>query len=154
MGNDDKDIQRYYSSSLTPLQVELFKSLPTKLKSLIRLVKYWRKQNAGVLWAASWQNDCAPSEDSGQPGHPPNLIRVFAVRMKKLGSIATVWAHSEDSGHPPSLIWVFAGRTCHFVGFVLLRLIIYIFFFKLLCSTPECSTCSFSYATLFFSFRI
>ena len=37
-------------------------------------------------WAASWQNqqnDCAPSEDSDQPGHPPSLIRVFAVRMKK-----------------------------------------------------------------------
>ena len=28
-------------------------------------------------------NDCAPSEDSDQPGHPPSLIRVFAVRMKK-----------------------------------------------------------------------
>ena len=26
---------------------------------------------------------CAPSEDSDQPGHPPNLIRVFAVRVKK-----------------------------------------------------------------------
>ena len=26
---------------------------------------------------------CAPSEDSDQTGHPPNLIRVFAVRMKK-----------------------------------------------------------------------
>ena len=25
----------------------------------------------------------APSEDSDQPGHPPILIRVFAVRMKK-----------------------------------------------------------------------
>ena len=30
-------------------------------------------------------NQCAPSEDSGQPGHPPSLIRVFAVRMEKLG---------------------------------------------------------------------
>ena len=29
------------------------------------------------------QSDCAPSEDSAQPGHPPSLIRVFAVRMKK-----------------------------------------------------------------------
>ena len=29
------------------------------------------------------RNDCAPSEDSDQPGHPPSLIRVFAVRMKK-----------------------------------------------------------------------
>ena len=26
---------------------------------------------------------CAPSEDSDQPRHPPSLIRVFAVRMKK-----------------------------------------------------------------------
>ena len=26
---------------------------------------------------------CAPSEDSDQPWHPPSLIRVFAVRMKK-----------------------------------------------------------------------
>ena len=23
---------------------------------------------------------CAPTEDSDQPGHPPSLIRVFAVR--------------------------------------------------------------------------
>ena len=29
------------------------------------------------------QSNCAPSEDSDQPGHPPSLIRVFAVRMKK-----------------------------------------------------------------------
>ena len=37
-------------------------------------------------WAATWQNqqnDCAPSKDSDQPGHPPSLIRVFAVHMKK-----------------------------------------------------------------------
>ena len=26
---------------------------------------------------------CAPSEDSDQPEHPPSLIRVFTVRMKK-----------------------------------------------------------------------
>ena len=26
---------------------------------------------------------CAPNEDSDQPGHPPSLIEVFAVRMKK-----------------------------------------------------------------------
>ena len=65
---------------------------------------------------------CAPSEDSDPPEHPPSLIRVFAVRMKK----ATNWAHSEDSdqtGWMPRLIWVFAGRTCHFVGFVMRRLI-------------------------------
>ena len=26
---------------------------------------------------------CAPSKDSDQPGHPPSLIRVFPVRLKK-----------------------------------------------------------------------
>ena len=44
---------------------------------------------------------------------------------KKLGSLATHWAHSEDSGQTvrmPRLIRVFAGRTCHFVGFVMRRL--------------------------------
>ena len=46
----------------------------------------------------------ATSDDSDQPGHPPSLIRVFAVRMTKLGSL-------------PRLIWAFDGRTCNFVDF-------------------------------------
>ena len=35
-----------------------------------------------MKWATTrqnQQNDCAPSEDSDQPGHPPSLIKVFAV---------------------------------------------------------------------------
>ena len=39
------------------------------------------------IWAATWQNQqngCTSSEDSDQPWHLPSLIRVFAVRMKKL----------------------------------------------------------------------
>ena len=38
-----------------------------------------------LVRAISWQNqqnDCAPSEDSNQPGYLPSLIRVFSVRMK------------------------------------------------------------------------
>ena len=34
-------------------------------------------------WARTWQNqqsECARSEDSDQPGHPPSLVGVFAVR--------------------------------------------------------------------------
>ena len=56
---------------------------------------------------------CGPSEDSDQPGHPPSLIRVFTVRMKKAWALTTHWAHSEDSdqtGRMPRLIWIFAGR--------------------------------------------
>ena len=43
-------------------------------------------------------------------GSWPSLIRAW----RKLGSLATHWAHSKDSdqtGRMPRLIWVFAGRT-------------------------------------------
>ena len=45
---------------------------------------------------------------------------------RKFGSLATHWAHSEDTdqtGRMPRLVWVFAGRSSHFVGFVMRRLI-------------------------------
>ena len=67
--------------------------------------------------AATWQNqqnEYAPSEDSDQPGHPPSLIRVFAVRMKKpwvlsypLSAQGRLWSDWADA----QLIWVFAERT-------------------------------------------
>ena len=50
----------------------------------------------------------------------PSLISSLSA-WRKLGSLATRWAHSEDSeqtGRMPRLSCVFAGRTCHFVGFV------------------------------------
>ena len=41
----------------------------------------------------------------------------------------------DQSGRMPRLIWVFAGRTCHFVGFVMRRLI---FLVQILCITLNC----------------
>ena len=38
---------------------------------------------SNYTWATTWQSqqsECVPREDSDQTGHPPNLIRVFAVR--------------------------------------------------------------------------
>ena len=68
---------------------------------------------------------CAPSEDSDQPGHPPSLIRVFAVRMKKAWVLSypisaqrrllSDWA---DALADLSLRWA----HCHFIGFVTRRL--------------------------------
>ena len=61
--------------------------------------------------------------------HLRSLIRIFGVRMKKpwvLSYPLSEWARSKDSnqtGWMPRLIWVFAGRICHFVGFVMRRLI-------------------------------
>ena len=63
---------------------------------------------------------CAPSEDSDQPGHPPSLIRVFAVRIMGKDPIF-LHADSEDSdqtGRMSRLIQVFAGNRGRFVGLV------------------------------------
>ena len=69
---------------------------------------------------------CAPSEDSDQPGHPPSLIRVFAIRMKKPWVLSYPlsaqrrflpdWAGGQTD---LSLRWVHT----HFVGFVMSWLI-------------------------------
>ena len=66
-------------------------------------------------WATTWH---APSEDSDQPGHPPILIRVFAVRMKKpwvlsypLSAQRRLWSDWADAQVDLSLRWAHS----HFV---------------------------------------
>ena len=81
-----------------------------------------------LMWAATWQNQqcgCAPSEDSDQPGHPPSLIRVFAVRLKKpwvlsypFSTQRRLWSDWADAKADLSLRWAHS----HFVGFVMSRL--------------------------------
>ena len=81
------------------------------------------------IWAATWenqQNECAPSGDSDQPGHPPSLIRVFAVHMKKawvlsypLSAQRRLWSVWADAQADLSLCWAHT----HFVGFVMSWLI-------------------------------
>ena len=63
---------------------------------------------------------CAPSEDWDQPGHPPSLIRVFAVCIKKVWvlsySLSTqrrLWTDWADVQADLSLRWAHS----HFVGF-------------------------------------
>ena len=58
------------------------------------------------------QSECAPSEDSDQHGHPPSLIRVFAVRMKKawvlsypLSAQRRLWSDWADAQADLSLRW-------------------------------------------------
>ena len=72
-----------------------------------------------LIWAASWQNQqnaCAPSKNSDQTGHPPSLIRIFAVHMKKHWALTTHWVRSEDSNQTG---WMHS----HFVGLGMRRLI-------------------------------
>ena len=83
-----------------------------------------------AIWTATWENqqsECAPSEDSDQPGHPPSLIRVFAVRMKKacvlsylLSTQRRLWSDWVDTQADLRLRWAHS----HFVGFVIFRLIL------------------------------
>ena len=68
-----------------------------------------------TYWTATWQNqqnECVPSEDSDQPGHPPSLIRVFAVRMKKawvlsypLSAQRRLWSDWANAQADLSLCW-------------------------------------------------
>ena len=129
-----------YSSRFSPNQSDLNITLP--LEHCVGIVKY--------KWAAIWQNqqnECAPIEDSDQPGHPPSLIRVFAVRMKKawvhgypLSAHRRLWSDWADAQADLSLRWAHTHLSLrwtrthlslrwahsHFVGFVMLRLILWI----------------------------
>ena len=55
---------------------------------------------------------CAPSEDSDQPGHPPSLIRVFAVPMKRawvfsypMSAQRRLWSDRADARADLNLRW-------------------------------------------------
>ena len=68
---------------------------------------------------------CVPSEDSDQPGHPPILIRVIAVHMKKAWVLSypfsaqwRLWSDWADAQADLSLCWAHS----HFVGFIMKRL--------------------------------
>ena len=80
------------------------------------------------IWATSWQNqqnDCAPSEDSDQPGHSLSLISLRCALNGQLRTQAFfMWtAKTDQTGRMPRLICVFAGCTCHFVGLLMRKLI-------------------------------
>ena len=77
-----------------------------------------------IIWAATWQNqsECAHQQDSDQPGHPPGLIRVFAVSLKKawvlsypLSAQRRLWSDWAAAQADLSLHWVHS----HSIGFVM-----------------------------------
>ena len=76
---------------------------------------------------------CAPSEHSDKPGHPPSLIRVFAVRMKKvwvprypLSAQRRLWSDWAEAQADLSLRWAHKPfcRFCHALAHL-----IHIFFY-------------------------
>ena len=70
-----------------------------------------------IKWAASWQNqqnDCALVKTQISLGICPVWSESSLSVWRKLGSLVTRWAQSEDSdqtGRMPWLIWVFTGCT-------------------------------------------
>ena len=59
------------------------------------VVVLWNLNQSINNWAASWQNqqsECAPSEDSGQPGYLPSLIRVFSLGIRPVWSESSLCA--------------------------------------------------------------
>ena len=65
---------------------------------------------------------CAPSEDSDQPGHPPSLIRVFTVRLKKQWALSyplraqrRLWSDWADAQADLNLCWAHSSFCwfCH-----------------------------------------
>ena len=94
------------------------------------------------IWAAAWQNQqndtCAQrrlisawaSAQSAKTHISLGIRSVWSASSpsawRNIGPLTTYWVRSEDSdqaGRMPRLIWVLAGRTCHFVGFFVRRLI-------------------------------
>ena len=67
-----------------------------------------------VKWATTWQNqqsDCAPAKTQISLGIRPVLSESSLSAWRKLGSLATHSAHSEDSDQTGRIWSVFAGRT-------------------------------------------
>ena len=73
--------------------LKIFISPSLQRKCLGSLFHYTRSVSDFLLWIPKYEKEpqhdktnkmsCAPKEDLDQAGHPPCLIRVFAVRMKK-----------------------------------------------------------------------
>ena len=92
---------------------------------------YSSLKSISYIWAASWQNQKmagAPSDDSDQPGHPPSLIRVFAVRMKKAQVLSysfsaqrRLWSDWVDAQADLSLRWAHRPHCwfCHEVAHIM-----------------------------------
>ena len=74
----------------------------------------WRKR---VRWATTWQiqqNECGPAKTQISLGIRSVWSESSLSAWRNLGSLATHWAHSEDSDQVwpiPRLNWVFAGCT-------------------------------------------
>ena len=82
--------------------------------------RYLTQMSSLVTKPTKWH--VRPTKTRISLGIRPVWSESLLSAWQHLGSLATHWAHSEDSdqtGQMPRLIWVFAMCTCHFIGFVM-----------------------------------
>lgn len=70
--------KKYYSSAFAPLQVDFVSQVPTKVKTLIRLIKYWRKtefeeRTDGKRLPSSYILELIAIGEWGNAGKPQNF---------------------------------------------------------------------------------
>ena len=89
---------------------------------ILHCVSFWEQANSCEPRHDKTNKVCAPSSDSDQPGHPPSLISVFDVRMRKawvfsysLSAQRRLWSDWANAQANLSLTW----SHTHFVGFVM-----------------------------------
>ena len=91
------------------------------LKETKETPRFYRPFNLSHLMTKPTMWLVRPAKTQISLGIRQNWSESSLSAWRKLGSLATHWAHSEGSdqtGRMPRLIWVFAGRPCHFGGFV------------------------------------
>ena len=90
---------------------------------------------------------CAPSEDSDQPGHPPSLIRIFAVRLKKarirnypLSAQRRLWSNWADAQADLSFRWAHMPFCwfCHDAAHFLVNALCHLPFTNSYCENRTC----------------
>ena len=93
---------------------------------ILLLLHCVHKKHLSRLMTKPTQWHVRPAKTQISLGIRPIWSESSLSAWRKLGSLATYWAHSEDSdqiGRMHRLIWAFAGRTRHYVGFVVWWLI-------------------------------
>ena len=80
----------------------------------------WAHRSFVWFFHTSAQNKFAEYEP---PHDKTNKMTMRPAKTQISLGTRPVWSESSLPGRMPRLIWVFAGRTCHFVGFGMRRLI-------------------------------
>ncbi|KAK3577493.1 hypothetical protein CHS0354_026447 [Potamilus streckersoni] len=101
-----EDLRHYYSASLVKLQLNFVKVLPTKVMSLIRLVKHWRKSelpsdSGKGRWPTSYILELIVIkkwEDAGRPERfdLKNLLHSFLQALVNYRDLKVVWYKNYD----------------------------------------------------------